>query len=69
MLNNDDFDDSFQRYDEDLEGGEGSPEMVDKSDIKDRVPRKEGKDKGCTGCFKRFFVYMYPAMKKTVYTK
>jgi len=48
---------------------EGGAELVEKSEIRDKVPRKEGKEKGCTGCFKRFFVYMYPAQKKTVYTK
>ena len=59
MLNNDDYDDTFQRYEEaDLEGG---AELVDKSDIKDKVPRKTKKKAGCTDCFKRFFVYLYPA--------
>ena len=66
MFNNDDYDDTFERYEEaDLEGG---AVLVEKDDIKDKVPRK-AKKAGCTDCFKRLFVYMYPAIKKTAYTK
>ena len=67
MINNDDYDDTFERYEEaDLEGG---AELVEKSDIRDKVPRKAKKDKGLFGCTKRLFIYMYPAVKKTAYTK